>query len=410
MNIGLLIKGCRRMKRHFVLVLTIFLAIFPTACSNQEKAVQGRVKPVKAVEVKEEAKPEVLSYVGTVSSSELKKLAFKSTGKIGKINFEKGQWIKAGDVLVELENQDLQYALNASKGQVEAARSIYEKALNGAEAEDLKNAELNAKKAQDAFDFVVSNYKKAEALYNSGAISKLELDKAKLEMDIKDSELNQSKELLNQVKKGTREEDKKALFNQLEQAQADYDYKASLVQDAAMKADGDGYVVNIMYKKGELVPAGYPVAVVRNENLVANVGLAEKDIGKVMLGTTAKISVDDKIVGGTVTNISQVPDVQTRTYNIEITLEENSFNIGAVAKVDVITDNERGIWIPLTSMLSDGMDYVYLAKDNIAEKREIVIEGITGSMAKVKGLTPGEQLVIEGMKRLRAGDGISVLK
>ena len=398
------------MKRYFVLALAVMTVISATACSNQEKAVQERIKPVKTIEIKEQASPAVLSYSGIVGSGELKKLAFKSTGRMKKIYVKEGQSIKNGEVLLELEGQDLQYALTAAKGQMGAAESSYEKALNGAAPEDLKNSEFNVKKVQDAYDYVMSNYKRVEALYNSGAISKNELEKAKLEADVKESELNQAKELLSQVKNGARSEDKKALLSQLEQARADYEYKASLVKDAVMIADGEGYIVDILYEKGELVLAGYPAVVVRNESLIVNVGLAEKDLNRVMLGTIAKIGAGETTLEGTVTNISQVPDAQTRTYNIEITLGENSLNLGAVVKVDIIAGNESGIWIPMTSMLSDGMDYVYLAKDNIAEKREISIESITGSTAKVDGLKPGEQLVIEGMKRLRAGDGISVVK
>lgn len=398
------------MKRYFVMVIAIIMIISAAACTSQEKAVQESIKPVKTIELKEQENPAILSYSGIVSSSELKKLAFKSGGRVGRIYVEEGQSIRKGDLLAELDSQDLQYVLAAAKGQMDAAQSVYEKALNGAVPEELENAELSVKKAQAAFDYVMNNYKRMEALYKSNAISASELDKIKLEADVKDAELRQAKELLSQVRNGARSEDRKALYGQLEQAKADYEHKMDMVRDAAMKADNDGYVVDIMYKPGEMVSAGYPVLVVRNEGLVVNVGLAEADLGKVALGTAAKVSVGEKTVNGAVTNISQVPDVQTRTYGIEVTLEENSLNIGAVARVELITGNEKGIWIPITAMLSDGMDYVYITKDNTAEKREITIEAIKGNLVKAKGLKPGEQLVVEGMKRLRAGDSISVLK
>lgn len=404
-----LIRGAERMKRYFMPVLVFLILISAAACSNQENAVQDRIKPVKTLELKEEESPAILSYSGVVGSGELKKLAFKSTGRIAKIHVKEGQNIKKGDVLIELEDKDLQYALAAAKGQMGAAQSAYEKALKGAAPEEIRNAELNVKKAQDAYDYIITNYNRVKALYDGGAVSRSELEKAKLEADVRESELKQAEEILSQLKGGARDEDKKALQNQLEQAKADYDHKASLLKDAAMISDVEGYMVDILYEKGELVPAGYPAVVIRSKDLVVNVGLAENDFGSVTIGTTARVSVGEKTAGGTVTNISQVPDTQTRTYNIEIAIDD-SFNLGAVAKVDIITGNESGIWIPLTSILSDGMDYVYLAKENIAEKREIIIEGISGSTAKVKGLETGEQLIVEGMKRLRAGDGISVLK
>ncbi len=397
------------MKRCIVLIMAAMIVFSATACNSRDNTAQERIKPVKTTEVKEQESPEIMNYSGIAGPGELKKLAFKSTGRVGRIHAKEGQLIKKGDILMELEKQDMQYALEAAKGQLGAAQSVYEKALNGASQEDLRNAELNVKKAQDAYSHVMSNYEKAEALYNSGAISRNDLDKVKLEGDIRESELKQAEELLNQVKNGVRSEDKKALFSQLEQAKADYDFKSALLKDAVMISDVEGYVVEILYEKGELIPAGYPAVVVRGKEIIVNVGLTEKDLNKVSIGTKAKVDAGERSMEGTVTCISQVPDARTRTYNIEIEADD-SLNIGTVAKVEIMGGNEKGIWIPLTSMLSDGMDYVYLAKDNIAEKREIVIKELSGSMAKVEGLKSGEQLVVEGMKRLRAGDGISVLK
>lgn len=381
---------------------------FAPACSGREQAAKERVKPVKTLEIAEQTSPSVLSYSGIVSPGELKELSFKSSGRIGKIHVEKGQSIKKGDVLAELEDQDLRFALAAAEGQMEAARSAYEKALNGATAEEIKNAELNEKKARDAYTYALNNYKRAEALYTGGAISKNELEKAKLEADVRESELQQAKEALSQVKNGARSEDEKALLNQLKQAQADYEYKAGLVKDAVMTSDVDGYVVDILYERGELAPAGYPVAVVRTGEIVVNVGLSEKDAAAVKPGAKARIISGEKAVDGTVASVSHIPDAQTRTYNAEISVPENSMSLGAVVKADIITGSETGIWIPLVSMLSDGTDYVYLAKDGIAVKREVVIESVTGKLVKVKGLSTGERLVIEGMKSLKAGDRISI--
>ncbi len=123
------------------------------------------------MKVAEQESPVILNYTGVVGSSELKHLAFKSTGKIADINIQKGQLVRKGEVLVKLEDQDLQYALAAAKAQMGAAQSAYEKAVNGALPEELRIAELDVKKAQDAYEYIMENYKRAEALYKSGAVS-----------------------------------------------------------------------------------------------------------------------------------------------------------------------------------------------------------------------------------------------
>lgn len=398
------------MGKRSIMAVILLAAALSAGCAGQDKAVQDRVKPVRVVEIKEESNPEILHYSGVIGSGELKKLAFKSSGRIDKIYVEKGQRIKPDDVLAELDKKDLEFGLEASRAQMEAARAVYEKALKGADAEELKNAELNVKKAQDAYDFAADNYKKIETLYSSGGISKNELDKVKLELDLRDSELKQAEETLKQVKRGAREEDKKALFNQFEQAKADYEFKKSLLEDASIKSGAEGFVVDVLYEEDEMVSAGYPVIVVRDDSLIVNVGLAERDLNKVALGTTAEVRVGGNEAEGVVTSISQSPDSQSRTYNIQLSLKRNDFSLGSIAKVGLNIGAVRGIWIPITSMLSDGIDYVYIAKDGIAEKREVVIEGTEGAKALVKGLNPGEKLIVEGMKRLNAGDRIEILK
>lgn len=398
------------MGKRSIMAVILLAAALSAGCAGQDKAVQDRVKPVRVVEIKEESNPEILHYSGVIGSGELKKLAFKSSGRIDKIYVEKGQMIKPDDVLAELDKKDLEFGLEASRAQMEAARAVYEKALKGADAEELKNAELNVKKAQDAYDFAADNYKKIETLYSSGGISKNELDKVKLELDLRDSELKQAEETLKQVKRGAREEDKKALFNQFEQAKADYEFKKSLLEDASIKSGAEGFVVDVLYEEDEMVSAGYPVIVVRDDSLIVNVGLAERDLNKVALGTTAEVRVGGNEAEGVVTSISQSPDSQSRTYNIQLSLKRNDFSLGSIAKVGLNIGAVRGIWIPITSMLSDGIDYVYIAKDGIAEKREVVIEGTEGAKALVKGLNPGEKLIVEGMKRLNAGDRIEILK
>ncbi|HWQ31156.1 MAG TPA: biotin/lipoyl-binding protein [Negativicutes bacterium] len=397
-------------KRYISIALALAVMIAFSACTGSDKAAEVKVKPVKVIEVKEEVSPVKLDYSGLVASDELRKLSFKSGGRIGEIHVEKGQQIKAGDILVELEDQDLHFSLTAAEAMMGAAQSAYDKAVKGASSEEVRNAELNVKKAQDAYAFISTSYGRIENLYKTGAVSKNDMEKAKLEVDIREAELDQAKQLLSHVKTGARIEDKKALAKQLEQAKADYDYKASLVQDAVMTSDADGYVVEVLYKEGELVPPGYPVVVVRGNGTAVNVGLAEKDYDKVKPGMRANISSGTGSAEGSVKSIAQVPDAQSGTYEAEIDVSGGALNIGAVVDVEIITGTGKGIWIPLTSMLSDGMDYVYLAKGSIAEKREISIEEISGSNARVTGLLPGEQLVVEGMKRLRAGDGISAVK
>jgi multidrug efflux pump subunit AcrA (membrane-fusion protein) len=400
------------MKKSVIAIMMILVLTWTTGCSikSNELAGEDKKKPVRVLTVKEEKRPITLEYTGIVGTEELKKLAFKSGGKVKKIFVKTGEQIEAGQALIQLDTADLAYALSGARGQMDAAKAQYDKAVNGVAPEELQQIEANVKKAQDSYSFTKDNYEKFEKLFQQGAISQNELDQIKLELDIRESDLKAAKEIEKQAKNGARDEDKAAAKGQWKQAQADYDYKASLMEDATIKSDSSGYVVDVLYEEGELVAAGYPVLVIRNDNQVVKVGISSKDFEKVTIGTKAKISTERKVIEGEVTNIGQTPDSQTRTYPIEIALPEQTLPLGSVIKLELIIGEESGVWIPITAVMANGEDYVYVVSDEKASLRKITLGAVNGSYVKVEGIENNDQLVIEGMQRLKDQDLISIQK
>ncbi|HOB70415.1 MAG TPA: HlyD family efflux transporter periplasmic adaptor subunit [bacterium] len=161
-------------------------------------------------------------------------------------------------------------------------------------------------------------------------------------------------------------------------------------------------------KKGEIVAAGYPVVVVRNESFVINTGVPSKELVMIRQGTEADIKVDGRILKGKVSVISQVPDERSRTYNVEVEIagktDEAELFIGSVAKVDFITGNIEGIWIPVFAILTDGTDYVYTDVDGIALRKNIRTGNISGEFVLVDGLNSGDRVIVKGMKDISDGD------
>ena len=392
---------------YLLLLVTILL----TSCTARGEDVQKqeKKKPVKVSVVNEEVMPVKLEYIGTVLSDQMKKVSFKSSGKVLGIDVKKGQIIKAGDVLARLDTVDLEFSLRASEAQVRAADAQYKKALNGAQQEDINKAQQNMSKAKAAYDFAKQNYGNIEKLYSQEAISKIEFDKSKLELDIRQSELSQAEEVYRQLVNGARQEDKNMLLSQLEQAKTDYEYKKTLVNEAVLKADVDGFVVDVLFKEGEMVSAGYPVVVIRNSGQVVKVGLTQDDYAKVKLGMKVLVRVRDTDIEGIVTNIEQVPDNQTRTYTVEISIPESQLQIGAIVKTGFIIGEEKGMTIPVSSIISSGEDCVYVVgEDGIALKKKVELGEVKGSTVMVKGLAGGDKLVVEGMKKLNDGDKVNI--
>lgn len=398
------------MRKQISLILLLFMLTWTTGCAvkNTVNDIASKAKPVQLLSLQEETRPIILNYTGIVEASAIKKLAFKSSGKIDAVFVKKGDQIKAGQPLLQLDTKDLTYGLSAARGQMEAAQAQYEKALTGAVPEDIRQIEANVKKAEAAYIFMKDQYEKLEKLYASGAVSQKDLDKTKVEFETVEADYRSAMEMEKKLKNGSRPEDKAAAKGQLDQAAADYQYKSSLLEDALLCSTGDGYVVDILYREGEIAPAGYPVMVVRNDQQVFKVGLTTKDLNKIHIGTKTILLINGKPLEGTVTHIHSTPDQETLTYPVEVSLPSNTWPIGAVGQAEFIIGEAKGIWIPIAAILSNGDDYVFVMKNDRAYQRKIQLLEVEGNRVMVEGLEPGDKLITGGMKKLKDQDLVSV--
>ena len=123
----------------------------------------------------------------------------------------------------------------------------------------------------------------------------------------------------------------------------------------------------------------------------------------------------EKIYSGVVDSTAGRIDVDTRSLAIRIKLENNNFEIlpGSLLEIIVKYNERNSMSIPDTSLIMEGnKTYVYkVAEDNIANKAEIVI-GIrdSGFIEVVSGLANGDNIVAEGLKKVRPRGEIKPIK
>lgn len=346
---------------RLVWYLSFFLSFLIFAGCGKGKTAENTVaRPVKTVEVKKETHPEQLEYIGTVGSKDIKKYAFKIPGKIKDIYVEKGQRVSKGTLLAELDGTDISFAVS--------------------------DAEHTQQKAKDAFDEAETFYQHIKALNEKGSVTNDDLAKAKLNRNVREADFKRS--------------------------QVDVDYKKNIMTDAKLLSEIEGFVIEIVFKKGEITGAGYPVVVVRNERQIVNVGVSQKDIMRLSHGTPAFIEIDGVKGRGRIINIGQIPDLQSRTYTVEVDFTDkvrsNSFYLGSIAKVIFDIGTKEAIWIPIRAIQTDGQDFVLTVKNGFAERRAVRLGSVHGSEVEVEGVNSGESLIIEGMKDLRHGSKVVV--
>ena len=487
------------MKKIISLLVTA-LMIFPmTGCAKKNASgEEEKVLPVKVMGAHEEENPILLQYLGNTNSTDNIKLSFKLPGKIAQLNVKEGDYVSAGEALGQLDTKDYNFAVNGARGQLEAAngqvsaangqaeaaggqaeaakgqmqaaqkqiamaqakvdasKAQYDKALNGAQAEDINRARLAVKNAEDTYEYAEKSYGRIEKLYKEGIVSKQQLDDIKIKRDSAKVDLDNKKELLTKAENGAREEDKRAALagynaakaqleaaksqysaaqgqynaalgqrnaaqgqsaaaqGMRESAQTQYESKQSMLDDTVLRASVSGYVVKVLNKAGENVAAGYPVVVIRTDDQVIDIGVAQNDIEKIKVGIKADIAINDVKTTGSIAEIEQVPDPKSRTYKAKIRMDKqlpkDKFYVGTVANVSIKLAQEKGIWLPVTVVLNDGEDYVYTVEKSRVARKNVTISSIFGDKVLIKGVSVGEQVVTEGLKNIKPGYKVKIAK
>lgn len=87
----------------------------------------------------------------------------------------------------------------------------------------------------------------------------------------------------------------------------------------------------------------------------------------------AQIQIGDKTFAGNIKSIDVTPDENTRTYATDVTVDtaDPEVYLGELATVEINIGERTGIWLPLSVILNDGNDYVYVVENDRA-KREYI--------------------------------------
>jgi len=345
------------------LALLTALAIGVLGCDEGAMtAPPERGRPVKVDIVQSEQRAISLHYIGTTTSESILKYGFKVAGKLKSIDVKVGDPVTKGTKLARLDPKDY----------------IAQSRATG----------LSARQAKEASDEAKRVFERISALYEDGARSEQDYEQAKLAFEIQRSTLEQAR-----IKVGV---DKRVL------------------KDTTLRSETDGFVVSVMAKAGELTAPGHPVVVVRSDKQVVKVGVSQRDVRALSLGTAAHIEIDDLKAEGKVTSIESIPDMTSRTYGVEVSLEEalspNDFLIGSIARVAFEVGTSEALWVPVTSVLTEGVSFVWVARKSRALRKNVTLGDVSGSEVAVEGLEPGDEVIVEGMKNLEDGYRVEIIK
>lgn len=332
------------------------------------------------------------------------------TAEIRGIHVKDGQWVKAGDLLVTLDQERfLQDRVRA------------ELALSGAR-QDLKSA-------QAAYDKQARTFQRREELHAQGIVSSEDHQQEKLNLENATTALERARVAVRQ-------------------AEASLAQAADLLSKTVIRAPMAGQVTGLKAEKGEMAIAGQTnlagaVLMVISDlsEMMAELKVGELDVVKAKVGQPAEVAVDalpGKVFQGAVFTVASGTErpagasfnntQEAQSYKVRIRLaggpeELAALRPGMSARIAVLTAERKGVLaVPLAAiqerdtktgglgLMTGSRTVVFVVKEGKAQERTITTGLGTRRAAEVlEGLAEGEEVVTGPTKALPAlADGLAV--
>jgi RND family efflux transporter MFP subunit len=332
-----------------VVLILVVIGTLPwiAGCSDPSAEQAGEAKqagkPVKTEPVRQESVRRSLDVVGTLAAEDQVTVSSEVDGVVRRIRADLGDRVVAGQPLVELDREKLQYNLDQQRAAY--ARSLTK--YGAADAAHLPQLEDTPDVRRAAAELLQAKqgFERATELHKRQLISQQTRDDAETTLRLKtaayDAALQEAKNLRADI-------DASGAGMKLAERQ---------VQDASIRTPFDGYIQQRMVSVGELVKAQMPVmTVVRVDPLKLLSEIPERMAPWVKVGQPLTLSVDaypDKKFTATVSRISPAVNTQTRTFAFEALApnKEALLKPGTFARVRLETSLvEQVMTIPYAAM------------------------------------------------------------
>ncbi len=433
-------------RKYFVLLFIIISAILSAGgCGRKtHEAPPEAAKPVKLSRVPTGTINREINFTGTFVSRNRTEVLPRYSGRVTGVFFEEGDRVEAGQLLVQLEDDDLKAQLNQSLAAVEVARARLGQAQSGykltststvaqvgAARQGVDLADEGIKQAEASYQNALAEYNRMSNLFQKGAISRQTLDNVTTQYRIARSRLDaartqklQARENLHVAKANTNQSDVSlsdisAASAGITQAQANVEYLRVLLGFTRIKAPMAGVITIRGVEPGQLVAPGdkTPIAAITDNSIVYMESvIPESEIQGISVGDTVNITVKalgDRKFTGHVQSVIPTADPKSRTFRIKVSVDNprEAIKNGMSARAEMLVEELSGIVIPRHWLkIIEGEFYVAQPNDeNRAVHKKISLAYYNEEKALVReGLQAGEKLVSVGQDILRDGDLLDI--
>jgi multidrug efflux pump subunit AcrA (membrane-fusion protein) len=330
----------------------------------------------------------------------------KISAPIKRFLVNRGDHVKQGQLLAELENRDLVAAAQESRGQFAQAESNYHATAAASVPEQMTKAQSDADAARQALDAAKKQLDNREQLFREGALARKLVDEAQVQFAQARANFDTAQQHLQALQGVGKDEQIKSAAAQVEAARGHYAGAQAQIGYSEIRSPIAGVVTDRPGYPGEIANAGTPVLTVMDmSKIVARINMSQAQAKDVRVGSEAELTPADgtEPVTGKVTIVSPASDPNTTTVQVWVQADNmgERLRAGQSVHVAIVAATLDGATIiPASAILpnAEGETIVLVVDDkNIAHETPVKIGVREPEIVQVtSGVVPGDRVVTEG--------------
>lgn len=374
------------------------------------------------VELAKAAKGDIVEYIeetGVVMLEEETEIYSATAGKVIQVTKNPGEEVKAGEVLVKLDNSDLQLQIKALKAQKLSVTAQFDEVRDSAEEEEIKKltAQVNASEVLYEEAKRVSDNNKV--LYEAGAVSLDTFKGSVAKLAEAEASLEAARSNLAAAQKGTSDNIKKQYEAQLSEIQTKIEQLEKKSEEMVIKSSIDGLIMASEIEAGSIVQMGSKLFEIGgSKGFYIESNVLTEDILGVKLGSPVLMENEDlniENMKGVVRKIhpraeSIMSDlgIEQKRIKVEIALDnvDKVLRPGYEVTVKVITQSSKDtLLLPEKAIFNyKGKDHVFVNENGQAKLRAIQTGLESDEQVEVvNGLSEGEEVILSPDEDLEEG-------
>jgi HlyD family secretion protein len=299
-----------------ILILSVLMLLILNGCgdSNNKETVSASGN-IEAINI-------------TVSS--------KVTGEVITINKDEGDRVSAGDTIMIIDHEALNYQLDQADAGVEMNQAQLNLLKSGAREEDIRQAEEMMRQAEINYELAAKDKQRMDNLYEAKSITKKQFEDAAARVEMTSAQMQSARENLKKMKNLARPEEINQANANLKMKTAAADLLRKNIRDSYVISPIDGIIVKRFVERGEVVSNFSSLFRISNLEVVdLIIYISQLDLGRIKQGDKVDISVDtfpDKTFEGEIVYIS--PEAEFTPKNIQTKDERTKLVFAVKVKIN----------------------------------------------------------------------------